>query len=309
MPDVRARIFGVQAQMRKFDFLFGVMLGAMTLKHIDNLSKTMQHKDLSATEAQEIARLTITTLQSIRSDSAFSQFWDLVQQTASEHDVEDSILPRHRKVPTNLEVGTSPPIYPDSPKDHYKQIYFEALDMLTTCIHDRFQQPGYLMCGTLESLILKAANGNDYRGEMKKALDFYGSDLDAYRLDGQLQVLSQHYKNRSGAITFNTVKDYLKELSTAQQVFYSEVITVLKLLLVLPATNATSERTFSAMRRIKSYLRATMNQTRLNHLMVLHVHKTHCDNLSLVSVANEFVNNEHRMKLFGKFVIEEHPCN
>ena len=168
MPDVQARIFGVQAQMRKFDFLFGVMLGAMTLKHIDNLSKTMQYKDLSATEAQEITRLTITTLQSIQSDSAFSQFWDLVQQTASEHDVEDPILLRRRNVPTNLEVGTSPPVYPHSPKDHYKQIYFEALDMLTTCIHDRFQQPGYLMCAMLESPILKAANGNDYQGETNK---------------------------------------------------------------------------------------------------------------------------------------------
>lgn len=46
VPDVPARIIGVQAQMRKFDFLFGVMLGAMSLKHIDNLSKTMQHGDL-----------------------------------------------------------------------------------------------------------------------------------------------------------------------------------------------------------------------------------------------------------------------
>ena len=61
----RARIFGVQDQMRKFDFLFGVMLGAWTLKQIDSLSKTMQHKDVSATEAQEVAKLTITTLQSL----------------------------------------------------------------------------------------------------------------------------------------------------------------------------------------------------------------------------------------------------
>ena len=52
-----------------------------------------------------------------------------------------------------------------------------------------------------------------------------------------------------------------------------------------------------------------MNQTRLNHLMVFHVHKTYCDDLNLVSIANEFVNNEHRMKLFRKFVVEEHTCD
>ena len=41
----------------------------------------------------------------------------------------------------------------------------------------------------------------------------------------------------------------------------------------MPATNAVSERSFSALRRIKSYLRANMSQERLNQSMVLHVHK------------------------------------
>lgn len=104
------------------------------------------------------------------------------------------------------------------------------------------------MCVTLESLLLQAAKGNDYQAEMKKALDFYRSDLHAYHLDAQLQILSRHYKSCSGAVTSDDlVKDYLKELSTAQKDFYSEAITVLKLLLVLPVANVTSERTVSAM--------------------------------------------------------------
>ena len=38
-----------------------------------------------------------------------------------------------------------------------------------------------------------------------------------------------------------------------------------------PASNATSERSFSALRRVKTYLSSTMTQCRLNNLMVLHV--------------------------------------
>ena len=38
-------------------------------------------------------------------------------------------------------------------------------------------------------------------------------------------------------------------------------------------TNSTSERSFSAMRRVKSYLRSTMTQERMNNLMILNVHK------------------------------------
>ena len=73
------------------------------------------------------------------------------------------------------------------------------------------------------------------------------------------------------------------------------------LLLVMPATNAGSERSFSAVRRIKTYLRSTMTQQRLtDHLMLLHVHKSHTDSLNLVDVANDFIaGNDHRKNMFG----------
>ena len=71
---------------------------------------------------------------------------------------------------------------------------------------------------------------------------------------------------------------------------------------IMPATNATSERFFSALRRVKNYLRGTMTQQRLNNLMVLHVHKDITDSLKLQDIANEFVgNSEHRLKIFGTF--------
>ena len=42
-------------------------------------------------------------------------------------------------------------------------------------------------------------------------------------------------------------------------------------LLVMPATNSISERSFSAMNRVKTYLRSTTTDDRMSHLMVLHV--------------------------------------
>ena len=82
----------------------------------------------------------------------------------------------------------------------------------------------------------------------------------------------------------------------------AEVCTVLKLILVMPASNATSERSFSALRRIKTYLRSTMGQERLNNLMLLHIHKEITDDLDLKDVATEFISgSEHRLSIFGKF--------
>ena len=63
----------------------------------------------------------------------------------------------------------------------------------------------------------------------------------------------------------------------------------MQLVMVMPATNATSERSFSALRRVKSYLRSTMGQEILNYLMLLHVHNDKTDKLDLKSTLNAFV--------------------
>ena len=54
----------------------------------------------------------------------------------------------------------------------------------------------------------------------------------------------------------------------------------------MSATNAASERSFSALRRIKSYLHSTMHQQQLNHLMTS-------------DIASEFVGDpDHRFEKF-----------
>jgi hypothetical protein len=83
----------------------------------------------------------------------------------------------------------------------------------------------------------------------------------------------------------------------------SQISILLHLILVMPATNAVSEHSFSALRRVKTYLRSTMTEKRLNNVMILHVHKDYTDELSLVEVANDFIQgSDHRKNYFGKFV-------
>ena len=79
-----------------------------------------------------------------------------------------------------------------------------------------------------------------------------------------------------------------------------QVCRVGRLLLVMPTTNATSERLFSVLRRLKSCLWSTMSQPRLNHMMVLSIYKELLDELDSYAVANEFVgSSEYRLRRFG----------
>ena len=74
---------------------------------------------------------------------------------------------------------------------------------------------------------------------------------------------------------------------------------IIQLVLVMPAKNATSERSFSALRRVKTYLRTKMSQKRLNHLLILNVHKERTDTLDLKDTLNSFVKgSQHRAGCF-----------
>ena len=81
----------------------------------------------------------------------------------------------------------------------------------------------------------------------------------------------------------------------------SEIYKVLKIYFTIPVTIATAERSFSSLRRLKTYLRSTMTQSRLNNLFILYVHAEKTDELDLKFIAKEFVSvNQRRLNYFGK---------
>ena len=90
-------------------------------------------------------------------------------------------------------------------------------------------------------------------------------------------------------------------MNTYEKAHISQVIELFKLILVLPATKASSERSFSLfIATCKPYLRATNGQGQLNHLMILSTYKENVDKLNLKDVAREFIyKNDTGISLFG----------
>ena len=90
-------------------------------------------------------------------------------------------------------------------------------------------------------------------------------------------------------------------MNTYEKVHISQVIELFKLILMLPAANTSSERSFSLLRLVKSYLCAITGQGRLNHLMILSAYKENVDELNLKDVVREFIHkNDTRISLIGK---------
>ena len=99
--------------------------------------------------------------------------------------------------------------------------------------------------------------------------------------------------------------DHLQNL-TDERCLIPNVMIIIYILMVNPATSATPERSFSLARRIKTWQRATMSQRRFNSLAILNCHKDETDIIDLVSVGNDFVSKHNeRYRTFGKLVKDD----
>ena len=63
---------------------------------------------------------------------------------------------------------------------------------------------------------------------------------------------------------------------------YPNLKVILRILCTLPVTSCECERSFSLLRRLKTYLRSTMTEERLNGLAMMAIHKNHQFNVEHV---------------------------
>ena len=92
----------MSSQMNTFNFLFGISLAELVLRHTDNLSKTLQDRTRSAAEGQAIAGMVVRTLLTLRSDDSFDLFWLKVTKRAESLELEPQ-LPRCTKCPRRYD--------------------------------------------------------------------------------------------------------------------------------------------------------------------------------------------------------------
>lgn len=213
------------------------------------------------------------------------------------------LLPRYRKLPRRLDEGDHPHRYA-SPKDKYRHDYFE---IAAGEIERRFEQPDIAKIKEIETLLIDAANGRKLEVIADPLLQYLEDDVDAEPLKIQLAMVADMIKtsrkdNTAIKVVTNvrTIADTMQE-SEIYKGMLTEIDKVLKIYFTFPVTSATAERSFSALRRIKTFLRTSMTHCRLNNLFLLYVHVTKTDSLDLKAVARDFVNvNSRRLHYFGK---------
>lgn len=79
---------------------------------------------------------------------------------------------------------------------------------------------------------------------------------------------------------------------------YPNVDIALRIFLSIPATNCSGERSFSTLKRVKTYLRASMGQERLNALALLSIEAQLVQEIDYNDIVDDFAQTKARKKIF-----------
>ena len=174
--------------------------------------------------------------------------------------MDEPRLKRSKRPPAKLDDGAAPYV-PNAPVDVYRRIYCEAIDRLGTALDTRYSCDDDILA-IAEEALLKAKPQ-----DIKKACDFYGLDEEKMTMN----VSMMHTCARDNATQLQSLEDVVEAMKDPRLELQSVVpacAALLKLVLTAPATTCTAERSFSLLRRLKSWLRSTLGQERLNHASI-----------------------------------------
>ena len=76
------------------------------------------------------------------------------------------------------------------------------------------------------------------------------------------------FRRKNGINKVSDAVNMLSEMVPKVREMYNQVEVLIRLLLVCPASSAEAERSFSSLRRLKTWLRSTMTERRLNSVCV-----------------------------------------
>ena len=247
----------------------------------------------------ELVNLVLVSLRTKQTDAEFDKFWNQLISEVSQLDAEEPMLPR--KMPKRFDEFASHHFY-ETPKYLYRRAYFEAYDNVIQGIEMRFQQKVFLIYKNIQDIFLNAINGKDSSQHLKVVCDVFKNDLNPTNLQVQLEQFANLFQDKRYCSIDTLVVLPTFGMNKSQKMLLPDVVKLARLFIVTPATNASSEKAFSGMKRIKTYLRNSTTNNRLNHCMVAHVHAEDVDKMNTIEIARDFIEySQTRLRIFGRF--------
>ena len=288
-------------ELGEYEFILAIVIWYEVLYAVNLVSKHLQAKDMLIDVAIEKVEGLISFFKDYR-ETGFLEALEIAKGIALEMDIGTTFhkrreIKRKRHFDENLDDTN---VATQSAEDLFRISYFlpvvdQAISSLTTRFeqYQSYQQNfDFLFTSeTLQSL-------DDT--SLKSSCDNLGavltkdekSDVDANELYVELKFLQDFIpKENMGPVE---ILKFLKRHDC-----FPNASIAYRVLLTIPVTVASAERSFSKLKLLKSYLRSTMTQQRLNDLATIALESGLLEKIDYEHIIEDFISrNTKRMKYF-----------
>uniref|UniRef100_A0A2N9GK21 TTF-type domain-containing protein n=1 Tax=Fagus sylvatica TaxID=28930 RepID=A0A2N9GK21_FAGSY len=288
--------------LEDFEFLISLCIWYKILDKVNWVSQVLQKEEIELENAIIKIKELILFFEELREDG----FLDLIEEgkeLAKKVGIEPAFTVKRvvrRKKQFDEDVGEDAN-ESQSPQEKFKVTYFyHIIDQALTSLKDRFEQFqryeeifGFLLNGKFKSIsedkLMEHCSQLQSFLEYKEHCDIYADEL--FQELRYLKTLLPKDVTKSIDI-LNTIKSYWEEGG------FQTVWVTYRILLTIPVTVASAERSFSKLKLIKTYLRTTMSQERLSGLAMISIENEYLDKLNYDDLIEEFASKNARRSNF-----------
>ena len=305
--ETKVKAQGLKSSLSSFQSIAVFIITKNVLDEVKPLASKFQKRDQDVSEAYKMVDSSIQNIRSTRDniDEVFTSWYNSeILPLADNVGVSESV-PRKTSLQRNRTNTPS-----DSPLEHYKRaIAIPLLDSLLLQMKDRFcEDQNYVkqLLYLVPSVMTSFQESVDLQFVLEDLLHWesdlpfpasLGNELRRWNVlwHGKKQELD------SGHSDTPLPDNLLQALGTCDKDSFPNIHCLLVIACTLPISSPEAERSFSLLRRIKTYLRSTMSEERLSDLSVIAMH--YGERVSADEVCQAFVQT-HPRRLFDSSLFQ-----
>ena len=291
--DGSAEALGLKTHMERFSFIMQLHAIEKILGVTYTLSEQLQERGIAINKATGLIRSVKQQLERNRSQSEWEStvknakaFAATVDVPVDHVDAGSTPLARPRRVRTVSKLlagfvteASSGQREPED-DDMHRRLYFEIIDRFISEFTRRFTQNEALL-QSIEAFDSSSPKFLD-ADMIDDFASLYDIHVDRTLLPSQCYSAQGYLTQKDGSIL--SALEKLDALKTG----FSEIRKLFRIAATLPVTTASNERFFSVLKRVKDYLRTTMGDERLTHLMLMAVEPVLVKSLNLDDLVTDF---------------------
>ncbi|XP_052295669.1 uncharacterized protein LOC107177821 isoform X1 [Citrus sinensis] len=282
--------------MTSFEFVFILHLMKEIMAITDILCQALQSKSQDILHAMHLVSSTKALIQKFRDYGWIT----LLNQVKSFCEVRNIDIPemnaqyvarqgRARRQEDNFTVA-----------EHYRvNLFYAVIDCQLQELSSRFNEHAVQLLILSSALDPRECRESFRIGDVCQLADkFYPADftdVDKMNLKIQLEHYEYNVVQHPEFKSLSTISDLSQWLvSTRKATIFPLVYRIIVLVLTLPVSTATTERSFSAMRIVKTRLRNKMEDEFLTDSLIMYIEREIAEKLSIESIVNEFRDMKER---------------